>query len=113
MGNHALNLNGFTNTVTTNNHITTHGSDWYFAATAVMIVSALAFGGLSLTKPRSARIFHYIFAAISMVAAIAYFSMGSNLGWTAILVEFSRPGSHLVGGNMRQIFYVRYIDWVA
>jgi bacteriorhodopsin len=36
--------------------------------------------------------------------------MGSNLGWTAIQVEFER-GDPKVAGNMRQIFYVRYIDW--
>lgn len=45
-----------------------------------------------------------------MVAAIAYFSMGANLGWTAIQVEFERANPK-VAGNMRQIFYVRYIDW--
>ena len=47
-----------------------------------------------------------------MVAAIAYFCMGSNLGWAAIAVEFQRPNNRLVAGNSRQIFYVRYIDWV-
>lgn len=36
--------------------------------------------------------------------------MGSNLGWTAIQVEFERS-DRKVAGNMRQIFYVRYIDW--
>ncbi|KAK5465323.1 hypothetical protein LTS15_001886 [Exophiala xenobiotica] len=110
MGNEALDINGMTNTVTTNNHITRRGSDWYFAVCAVMAVSTLVFMGLSFTKTRSQRIFHYITAAITMVAAIAYFSMGSNLGWTAIQVEFER-GDPKVAGNMRQIFYVRYIDW--
>jgi hypothetical protein len=28
MGNNAVDINGFTNTVTTNNHITRRGSDW-------------------------------------------------------------------------------------
>ena len=44
-----------------------------------------------------------------MIAAVAYFSMGANLGWTGILVEFERS-SPKVAGNIRQIFYVRYID---
>ena len=44
-----------------------------------------------------------------MIAAVAYFSMGANLGWTGILVEFERS-SPKVSGNIRQIFYVRYID---
>lgn len=76
-----------------------------------MMVSSLIFMGLSFTKPRGQRIFHYITAGITMVASIAYFSMGANLGWTAIQVEFPRT-AEIVSGNLRQIFYVRYIDWV-
>lgn len=68
--------------------------------------------GLSFRKARSQRLFHYITAAITLVASIAYFSMGSNLGWTAIQVEFPRSDPE-VAGLMRQIFYVRYIDWVV
>ena len=111
MVNKATQINGFTNNSgTTDNHITPRGSDWYFTVCAVMAVSTFIFAGLSFTKPRSHRIFHYITAAITMVAAIAYFCMGANLGWAAIEVEFSRS-SHLVSGQYRQIFYVRYIDW--
>lgn len=90
--------------------ITTHGSDWYWAVTAVMTCATLAFIGLSVMKPRSHRLFHYITAAVTMVASIAYFSMASNLGWTPIDVEFVRNGNG-VGGMNREIFYVRYIDW--
>jgi bacteriorhodopsin len=110
MGNNALNANGFTNTVSTNNHITVRGSDWYWTVCAVMTVTTFIIAGLSFTKPRSQRLFHYITASITLVAAIAYFSMGANLGWTAIQVEFDRSNPK-VAGNMRQIFYVRYIDW--
>lgn len=44
-----------------------------------------------------------------MVATIAYFSMASNIGWAPITVEFYRGGK--VAGTVREIFYVRYIDW--
>lgn len=91
--------------------ITTHGSDWYFAVCAVMTVSMLAFLGLAFTKPRTERIFHYITSGVVMVAAIAYFTMGSHLGWTAIDVEFQRSSS-IVRGMDREIYYARYIDWV-
>ncbi|KAK5107740.1 hypothetical protein LTR62_000716 [Meristemomyces frigidus] len=119
-GNEALAVNGFlsnapiesSNTVIyADNAITVNGSDWYFTVCAVMMVATLAFVGLALTQPRQKRIFHYITAAITMVASIAYFSMGSNLGWTPILVEFVRTNPK-VGGLQREIFYVRYIDWV-
>ncbi|KAL9621740.1 MAG: hypothetical protein Q9160_003858 [Pyrenula sp. 1 TL-2023] len=112
MGNNALNANGFTNASgMTDNHITVRGSDWYWAVCAVMTVSTFAFFGLSFRKAQTQRLFHYITAAITLIAAIAYFCMGANLGWAAIQVEFERSNPR-VGGTMRQIFYVRYIDWV-
>ncbi|EXJ85528.1 hypothetical protein A1O1_05892 [Capronia coronata CBS 617.96] len=110
MGNHALTLNGFTNTVTTNNHITSRGSDWYFTVSAVMATAMLCVMGLSFTKPRSQRLFHYMLASLLLVSGVAYFAEGSNLGWTAIQVEWDRHDPK-VHGNMRQIFYVRYIDY--
>jgi bacteriorhodopsin len=92
--------------------ITTRGSDWYWTVCAIMTVSTFAFAGLAYTKPRTQRIFHYITAGITMVAAIAYFSMASNLGFTPIAVEYQRSNPR-VHGVYREIFYVRYIDWYA
>ena len=80
------------------------------AVCAVMFVSTMAFIGLSFTRPRSHRVFHYITAAITMVAAIAYFTMGADLGETGIRPEFIRTNPK-VSGTLREIFYVRYIDW--
>lgn len=109
--NNALNTNGNTvNGATADIAITTRGSDWYWAVCAVMTVATFAFCGLAMTKPRTHRIFHYITASITMVAAIAYFSMGSNLGFTPIQVEYARSDPR-VAGTYREIFYVRYIDW--
>lgn len=82
-----------------------------------MTVSTLVFMGLSFTVPRRNRIFHYITAAITLTASIAYFTMASNLGYAAINAEFprSRSDGTVSGtgefGNYRAIFYVRYIDW--
>lgn len=75
-----------------------------------MFAATVVFAGLSFTKPRPHRVFHYITAAITMVAAIAYFTMGSDLGQTGIKPEFMRTNGK-VSGNLREIFYVRYIDW--
>ncbi|KAI9824351.1 MAG: ion channel activity [Phylliscum demangeonii] len=91
-------------------HITDHGSDWYWAVCALMTLATLVFFGLSFTVPRTWRLFHYITASITLVAAIAYFTMASNLGWTPIDVEYRRTRSVVRGVN-REIFYVRYIDW--
>lgn len=75
-----------------------------------MTVATFVFAGLAQTKPRQQRIFHYITAGVTMVAAIAYFTMASNLGFVPIQVEFFR-NNPVVRGNDREIFYVRYIDW--
>ncbi len=77
---------------------------------SAMGASALTILGLSYMKPRSDRIFFYLCAALCMVATMAYFAMGSNLGWTPIDVEWKRIGHNLEGRN-REIFYARYIDW--
>nr|OQO32307.1 hypothetical protein B0A51_00366 [Rachicladosporium sp. CCFEE 5018] len=111
-GNNALNVN--TDSVNNANaeiKITVRGSDWYWAVTAIMMVATIAFAGMAYTKPRQHRLFHYITAAITMVASIAYFSMASGLGWTGIAVEYQRSDPR-VAGIYREIFYVRYIDWV-
>lgn len=75
-----------------------------------MTCATIAFLALGHMKRRSDRIFHYITAAITMVAAIAYFTMASNLGFTPIAVEYRRSDPKVSGIN-REIFYVRYIDW--
>lgn len=109
--NDALEVNGNTvNGVRADIAITTDGSDLYFAICAAMGFAGFAFVGLAFRKQRSDRLFHYITAAVTFVACIAYFSMGSNLGFVPIAVEFSRSDP-VVRGNFREIFYVRYIDW--
>lgn len=42
-----------------------------------MMLATIVFIGLAARKPRQERVFHYITAAITMVASIAYFSMVS------------------------------------
>lgn len=114
MGNNALNVNPSVASVfggvTADISITTHGSDWLWAVTAVMTVSTLIIVGLSFGVPRHARIFHYITASITLVAAIAYFTMASNLGWLPVAVQYVR-NKDVVEGFVREVFYARYIDW--
>ncbi|KAK5023608.1 hypothetical protein LTS07_009116 [Exophiala sideris] len=104
------------NTMTQNNqsvaiHQTVRGSDWYYTVCAVMGTTSLAILALSRMKPRTDRVFFYLTSGLCMVACVAYFAMGSNLGWTPIDVEWLRSDSVVRGVN-RQVFYARYIDWV-
>jgi bacteriorhodopsin len=91
--------------------INTHGSDWYWAVCALMATAFLTVATLSFFVPRKDRIFHYITATLLLTASISYFTMASNLGYAAIGVEFHRTSPETMGLT-RQVFYVRYIDWV-
>lgn len=92
------------------NHITTHGSDWLWAVTAVMMFSSVVFIIWSYLTPSRNRIFHYIIIAITLVSSVSYFTLASDLGSAAVPVEFTRSNSK-VDGATRQIFYARFIDW--
>ncbi|KAK5232429.1 hypothetical protein LTR47_006642 [Exophiala xenobiotica] len=109
--NDALNVN----TMTQNNqsvaiHQTVRGSDWYYTVCAVMGATALAILIASSRKKRPDRVFFYLTSGLCWIACIAYFAMGSNLGWTPINVEWLSSES-IVRGVNRQVFYARYIDW--
>lgn len=112
MGNNALNVNSVVGPQA-DLSITTRGSDWYYAVCALMAVSAFGVMIHAFRRPHNQRLFHQITGFLLAVAAIAYFSMGSNLGQTPIQAEFVRPGrSQVRGAGSREIFYARYIDWV-
>ncbi|TCD68884.1 hypothetical protein EIP91_009434 [Steccherinum ochraceum] len=100
MANDALNLNP----PNADEHITTHGSDWLWAAFSIFGLSFLVVLVLNFLRPRGTRLFHELALVILMVASVSYFSMASDLGATPIDVEFRGDGT-------RQIWYVRYIQW--
>ncbi|KAK9234596.1 hypothetical protein V1525DRAFT_391293 [Lipomyces kononenkoae] len=87
--------------------LTSHGSDWYWAAFCIFAVTALAYVVSAAFVPRAERIFHYFSIGAAFFASLTYFTMASNLGSTGIQTEFS----HYMGGGVRQIFYARYIGW--
>ncbi|KAI1423913.1 bacteriorhodopsin [Xylaria sp. FL1777] len=110
-GNQAINNNRYVGQ-RANLQITSHGSDWYYTVCSMMGVTTLIVMGLAFSKPQTHRLFHYISAAITAVACVAYFAMASNLGQLPIFVEFPRPGSRWVhAAGTREVFYARYIDW--
>ncbi|BGP69342.1 hypothetical protein NBRC10513v2_002685 [Rhodotorula toruloides] len=92
MGNNALALNP--KKTRANIDITTHASDWLWAVFAVMALSSIAILAWGhLKRPVGERAFHELAAALCFTASIAYFAMASDLGSTAIPVEFIRSGT--------------------
>ena len=90
--------------------ITDAGSSFYYAFCAVFGATAIGLIATAHTRPPANRILFYLTAAINFTSCLAYYAMGSNLGWTPIDVEFQRSASIVAGVN-RQIFYARYIEW--
>ncbi|KAK5284597.1 hypothetical protein LTR43_011787, partial [Exophiala xenobiotica] len=86
--NNALDLNNMQqNGKTVAIHQTVRGSDWYYTVCAVMGTTAFGILLAARMKPRTDRVFFYLTSGLCWIACIAYFAMGSNLGWTPIDVE--------------------------
>lgn len=81
------------------NPLTTNGSNWLWAVTAVFTVSFLAFLGLGFRPRHGEKVFHYLFTVALLVGAISYFSLASDLGYVVI--------------GTRQILFAKYIYWVV
>jgi len=78
----------------------------YWTYFAIFVAAALGVTALMYLTPKKQRVFHYLTLATLLVASISSFTVASNLGSAPIQVEF-RGGVPF----LRQIFYVRFIDW--
>ncbi|KAM3160267.1 HSP30-like protein [Lachancea thermotolerans] len=113
-GNDATNVNPATGV---DLKMTEHGSDWLWAVFSVFGLVSLIYAALFVVfEHRGTKIHRYAVAgplSISLVLAFSYFTMASNLGWTAVQAEFNNlttPNQSEVPG-IRQIFYAKYVAW--
>ncbi|KAH9946064.1 heat shock protein 30 [Epithele typhae] len=100
-GNEAIN----NNPSNANFRLSTHGSDWLWTTFCIFTVSLLIMVAMAFRRPRGMRLFHQIAIVVLTTGMLAYFSMASNLGSTPVQTEFRGRGT-------RQIFFVRYINWL-
>lgn len=63
---------------------------------------------MSFTGKEAERVFHYLFTFILLVGAITYFAQAADLGWSPV-VQTDKLGN----GTIRQILWVKYINWVV
>jgi len=89
-------------------HLTTNGSNWLWAVTALMLLAYLVFFVLSMRPRHGERIFHYVFASALLVGALVYYAQASDLGWR--LVAQAHDAANY---PTRQVFYAKYIYWVV
>jgi len=92
-------------------HLTTHGSDWLWAVTAVLVLSWLALFAYVWFARAGERIFHYLWLSALAVGSIVYFAMASDLGWSVVR-QVNNTGDG-VNGAVRQMFWAKYILWVV
>jgi len=95
-------------------HITSHGSDFYWALFSFFAFVGIVFLVLGFVlRPTNERLFFYNAIASLFFLTITYYTMASDLGWTGIQAEFnhatvSKPRET---PGIRQIFYARYVGW--
>ncbi|KAK6465481.1 plasma membrane heat shock protein [Scheffersomyces coipomensis] len=99
-------------------HITQHGSDWLWTCFAIYSLSILVHVGFFFLTKRKTQVFKRTLLGfpiyIHAVLAFAYFTMASNLGYAPMTTEFNHADINndmVVGDDIRQLFYARYIAW--
>jgi bacteriorhodopsin len=91
-----------------NQQLSTNGSNWLFAVTALFGFSLLGFFALKFRARAGERFFHYLFIIATFAGLIAYYAMASDLAWTPV-----RQANQLGrSGAIRQIFWAKYVFWV-
>ena len=94
-------------------HITKGGSDWLFSASAIFAALSFVVIVLMFSRHVHERMAYYTAIIPTLSMSIAYFTMGSDLGYASIQALYNRnrvstQKTHL---GFRQIFYARYIGW--
>ncbi|EPE08801.1 heat shock protein 30 [Ophiostoma piceae UAMH 11346] len=89
-------------------YLSVNGSDWLWTVTAIHICSFLVVFCLSFVARAGERVFHHIFSIALLVGSVSYFAMASDLGWSLVATA-----NELSNGLTRQIFFVKYINWVV
>lgn len=124
-----------TNPSNANRNLSTGGSNWLWAVTAIFALSFLSWliwsfilkparhsratekttthsNGAPVhnasSNPRPERIFHYLWTIAAFAGLVAYFTMASNLGNTSVRQYIKNGGNP---NQTRQMFYARYIYW--
>ncbi|SCV05060.1 LANO_0G17590g1_1 [Lachancea nothofagi CBS 11611] len=113
-GNDAINVNPASGV---DIRMTESGSDWLWAVFSMFGLCSLIYAGLFVVyEHRGVNLHRYAVAgplSVSLVMAFSYFTMASNLGWTAVQAEFNHQttSDQILVPGIRQIFYAKYIAW--
>ncbi|KAM7218812.1 hypothetical protein V8F06_005826, partial [Rhypophila decipiens] len=90
-------------------YLSTNGSNWLYAVTAIYGFTLLALFAMTFKARAGERFFHYVFIIASFAGLISYYAMASDLAWSLI----SQANNVSTMGATRQIFFAKYINWVV
>ncbi|KAH6688339.1 FDD123 protein [Plectosphaerella plurivora] len=88
--------------------LSTGGSSWLWAVTALFLVSFLAVAVLSMRPFQNEKIFHYLFSTALLVGTVCYFAQASGLAYE-VIAQANQTGRALT----RQIHWAKYVNWVV
>jgi bacteriorhodopsin len=89
--------------------LSTNGSNWLWAATAIYALSFVVFYATSFRARSGEKIFHFIFTIALLVGTIVYFAQAGDLGFDVVYVVNSKPDDMWT----RQVFWAKYVHWVV
>ncbi|KAK4146494.1 uncharacterized protein C8A04DRAFT_25720 [Dichotomopilus funicola] len=98
----------YTNPPGASEQLSTQGSSWLFAVTAIFGVALLINLTLTALSTSSKRHIHHLLTPTLFTALLTYYASASDLAWSPIVQ--STALSHSVGPT-RQIFWAKYILW--
>ncbi|KAI0011732.1 family A G protein-coupled receptor-like protein [Xylariaceae sp. FL0662B] len=90
-------------------NLTTNGSNWLWAVTAIYIVSFLTVFAFSFFARAGEKVFHYLFTVALFAGSVSYYTIASGLGSLPLPVVNQKP----IPEWTRQTFYPEYINWVV
>lgn len=92
-------------------HITSHGSDWLWAAFSCFGV-LLLYNILMLNISKNKKLLFGVATIPVAFEFFAYFVMASDLGWAGVSQSLGHVHTDTSGPNpIRQVFYAKYVAW--
>ncbi|KAK6537973.1 hypothetical protein TWF694_010866 [Orbilia ellipsospora] len=97
-------------------HITRLGHDTLWVGFVLMLLSTLAFIGLSWRVPLPKRLFYQVTTYVTLISTFTYYAMATGGGWSyhhnwvTHGHKHDLPDTHKI--VVRQIFWARYAEWL-
>jgi len=97
-------------------HITDLGHWTLWVLFALMLISTIALIGLSWRVAIPKRLFYQLITYTTLISTFSYYAMATDSGWSFHHIWVTHRHKHDIPDTqdivLRQIFWVRYVDWL-